>query len=141
MAKKKETKEKETAKKLVTPTKKAKEELDKLGVKTKETKNELGEMSDEAAKELEKLIGEADKHIDLRPEPIPEAKPEKLGTLVIDEGIERAEGKKEKLGMITTADLKTPPRIKRNKAHDAANDTIITTGDFKPRKWGESRKL
>lgn len=95
----------------------------------------------EEIKEVEPILeAKPDKWV-TTPEPLPEAKPEKLGTVVIDEGIEKAKGEKEELKMVTTADLKPPKRGKAKKAHDAANDIIITTHDFKPRTWGESKKL
>lgn len=76
-----------------------------------------------------------------KPDPIPEAKPEKLDTIAIDENIEKAKGEKKELNVVTTSDLKPPKRTKTNKAHDPADDIIITTSDFKPQKWGEAKKL
>jgi len=75
-----------------------------------------------------------------KPDPIPEAKPEKLDVLTIDEGIEKAVGEKKDLGVITTSDLPAPQRIK-SKPHDPLDDIMITTADFKPRKFRDMKKL
>ena len=143
MAKKKETEEKKATKKLVTPTKKAKEELDKLGVKPAPIPDPVDVIMDEKGeiKEVEPIPDPEPSIDEWVNTPVPKAKPEKLGTVVIDEGIERAECEKQDLGLITTGELKPPKRGKANKAHDPANDIIITTHDFKPRTWGKSRKL
>jgi len=69
-----------------------------------------------------------------------EAKSEKLKTLTTNEGIPKAEAKPEKRKVITTTDLPRPQKTKPKKPYKRGEDTVITTGDFKPRKFKDMRK-
>ena len=65
----------------------------------------------------------------------------RLDTLVIDQNSEKPKAEKKDLGIVTTDDLKRPPKTKIPKPHDFSEDVMITTGDFKPRKYKDMRKL
>ena len=69
-----------------------------------------------------------------------EAKSEKLKTLTTNEGIPKAEIKPKKLKVITTTDLPRPRKIKAAKSYKPGENTVITTGDFKPRKFKDMNK-
>lgn len=68
-----------------------------------------------------------------------ESKSEKLKVVTTNEGIPKAEVKSEKLKVITTTDL---PRLRKIniKPHKPGENIVITTGDFKPRKFKDMRK-
>ena len=69
-----------------------------------------------------------------------ETKPEKLKTLTTNTGIPKAEVKPKKLKMITTTDLPRPRKIKAAKSYKPGENIVITTGDFKPRKFKDMNK-
>lgn len=69
-----------------------------------------------------------------------ETKPEKLKALTTNKGIPKVEAKSEKLKVITTKDLKRPPKPKVAKSYKPGENVVITTGDFKPRKFKDMRK-
>ena len=68
------------------------------------------------------------------------SKPEKLKVLTTSE-IPKAQNKEKKLDVITSSDLKRPPKTKAAKSYKPSEDTIITTGTMKPRKWKDVPKL
>ena len=70
-----------------------------------------------------------------------EMKPEKLESVTTNKGIPKAKAKPEKLNVITISNLSRPPKIKAAKSYKPGENTIITTGDMKPRKWKDISKL
>ena len=70
-----------------------------------------------------------------------EMKPEKLESVTTNKGIPKAEAKPEKLSVITISDLSRPPKIKAAKSHKPGENVVITTSDFKPRKFKDMAKL
>ena len=84
-------------------------------------------------------VDEEKKVIDARPEI--EKDPKALDVVTIDEHIAKAEGEKKPLKVFTTGDLKPKPKPKSQTPHNPEDDTFITTKDFKPQKWGKSKKL
>lgn len=142
---------KEALKKLVEPTPEAAESLEKVGVKTKAITEPKEAPADNIEKEpVEVAEGEEaeiteEEVIDtpLPPaEDIAHAIPEALETLIVDETIPKNEAKEEELKVIRTSDLKPAHELKKPpKPHNPEEDVIITTADFKPRKWGKVPKL
>jgi len=70
-----------------------------------------------------------------------EMKPEKLKTLTTNEGVPKPKVKPKKLDVITTTDLPRPRKIKVAKSYKPSENTVITTGNFKPRKFKDMAKL
>jgi hypothetical protein len=105
---------------------------------------------------VEEVIAETEPERPEFPDPAPEAvleaadvadvewkdvKPEKLDVIRIDENIAKSEGEIEELRVITTGDLKRPKKPEKAETHNPEEDVMITTADFKPRKWGKVKKL
>lgn len=70
-----------------------------------------------------------------------ELKSEKLKSATTNKDIPKAKVKPEKLGVITTSDLPRLRKIKVAKSHKPGENIIITTSDFKPRKFKDMAKL
>ena len=68
------------------------------------------------------------------------SKPQKLKVLTTSE-VPKVKEKEKKLDVISSSDLKRPPKIKAAKSYKPSEDTIITTGIMKPRKWKDVPKL
>ncbi len=68
-----------------------------------------------------------------------EAKPEKLKAITTNEGIPKVKVKPKKLGVITTSDIPKQPQPKVAKSYKPGENTVIMTGDFKPRKFKDCR--
>ena len=119
------------------------EEKDKP--KTKTTKRKYTRKTP-VKKESEKTEPEV-KEEELAETPVPEpndisaAEPEELGQVFIDE-IPAAVGKRKKQRVITTGELKPAHNLpNKPKPHNPEDDVMITTADFKPRKWKGVKKL
>ena len=76
-----------------------------------------------------------------------EMKPEKLESVTTNKGIPKAKAKPEKLSVITISDLPRPRKITKaerlriTKSRKSGENIVITTGDFKPRKFKDMAKL
>ena len=66
-------------------------------------------------------------------------KSEKLKTLTTNEGIPKVKVKPKKLGIIEVKDIPKQPQPKAAKSYKPGDNVIITTGDFKPRKFKDCR--
>lgn len=68
-------------------------------------------------------------------------KSETLEQIMIDENIPKAVGESGELRVITTSEIKPRPKNVKSASYKPEDDVIITASDFKPRKWGNVKKL
>ena len=67
------------------------------------------------------------------------AKPEKLKMVTTNKDIPKADVKPKKLGIIEVKDIPKQPQPKVAKSYKPGENTVIMTGDFKPRKFKDCR--